>query len=167
MSEPESYTHRFVLPGKLEPAFALFSDPRWLNALTPPWFDLRPVGPVRTPLRVGSLIPYRLRWRGLPMRWTSRIVAWEPPYRLTYEQERGPYRTFVHEHLFRTGPAGTEVTDHVTFRSAAPRWFDRTLVRRDLERIFHHRSNAAEALFVSRPENLTLDLERAIQPDSV
>lgn len=158
MSEPESYTHRLVLPGPLEAAFALLSDPKWLNTLTPRWFDLRPIGPVPTPLRAGSLIPYHLRWRRLPMRWTSRITEWEPPYRVTYEQARGPYRAFVHEHIFRAGPAGTEVTDRVAFRSAAPRWIDRTLVRRDLERIFRYRSNAAEALFEARPQRPTLNV---------
>lgn len=165
MREPESYTHSFMLPGRLEATFNLFSDPRWLNALTPGWFDLRPIGSIPTPLRAGTLVPYRLRWRGLPLRWTSLITEWEPPHRLTYEQHRGPYRTFVHEHVFQATAGGTHVTDRVTFRSPAPRWFDRLLVRRDLGRIFRHRSDAAQGLFADRAVPPALRLPCLDQPD--
>jgi ligand-binding SRPBCC domain-containing protein len=51
------------------------------------------------------------------MRRTSRITDWEPPHRLTYEQARGPYRWFRHEHSFETEGDGTRVVDKVIYRA--------------------------------------------------
>src|SRR5438270_380702 len=43
-------------------------------------------------MSTGSLIEYPLRWRGLPLRWTTINEAWEPPHRFVDTQLKGPYR---------------------------------------------------------------------------
>ena len=48
----------------------------------------------------GAQISYRLRLRGLPLRWRSEITAWEPPHRFVDEHAAGPYRSWVHERRF-------------------------------------------------------------------
>ena len=63
----------------------------------------------------GALIDYRLRIRGLPVRWRSRIAAWDPPRRFVDEQVRGPYRLWIHEHAFEPRAGGTLVRDHVRY----------------------------------------------------
>jgi ligand-binding SRPBCC domain-containing protein len=139
------YSCSFTLPARLDQAFELFSQPSLLNALTPRWFDLRPLGAVPERLGIGSEISYALHWRGLPLHWTSRIVECQPPHRLTYEQVRGPYRSFCHEHRFSAAAGGTRVVDRVVFRGPAGATLDRLLVRRELERIFRFRARAARA----------------------
>lgn len=146
MNRTSTYTHHFTLEAGLAETFELFSDPRALNGLTPAWFNLKPAEPVPAPLGVGSQISYRLRWRGLPLRWTSRIAEWRSPELLTYEQERGPYALFRHEHRFEAVGAATRVIDRVDYRSGFGSWLDRTLVKADLERIFEHRARHARAL---------------------
>jgi ligand-binding SRPBCC domain-containing protein len=118
-----------------------------LNTLTPSWFDLEPQAHELQTLAPGVEITYRLRWRGIPLRWTSRIVDWEPPVRLTYEQVQGPYRWFRHEHLFEAEGTGTRVIDTVLYRAPGSRPIDRLLVRPDLKRIFRHREQAARLAF--------------------
>ncbi|MDH5521305.1 MAG: SRPBCC family protein [Acidimicrobiia bacterium] len=146
MSRNSTYSCHLTLEAGLAETFDLLSDPRALNGLTPTWFQLRPYEPVPTPLQVGSKISYRLRWRGLPLRWTSRMTEWRSPVLLTYEQERGPYAFFRHEHRFEAVGDATRVIDRVDYRSGFGSWLDRTLVQADLERIFEHRARRARAL---------------------
>lgn len=146
MSRPRSYEVRFLLPATIERCFALFCDPSRLNSLTPDWFDLRPLEPAPKALSAGTEIAYRLRWRGLPMRWTSRIVEWEPPQHLTYEQALGPYRSFRHEHRFHPVSGGTEILDRVIYRPYGGSVTDRLFVRSDLETIFRHRAERSREL---------------------
>lgn len=141
-----TYSHVFRLEATLEEVFGLFSSPALLNELTPDWFDLVPLAGAPEHLAQGVEIPYALRWRGVPLSWTSRIVHWEPPHRLTYEQARGPYRFFLHDHLFQAEPDGTRVVDRVDYRVLGGSLIDRLLVRPDLERIFTHRAEAARRI---------------------
>jgi ligand-binding SRPBCC domain-containing protein len=59
--------------------FLFFSRPENLQVITPPWLGFRMV---ETPeiLAAGSSIRYRLRWRGLPIRWTTEMSEWNPPH---------------------------------------------------------------------------------------
>lgn len=137
------YAHRFDLPAPVDRCFELFADPNRLDSLTPPWFSLRPTDRPPGRVRAGDEISYRLRWRGLPMRWTSRIVECDPPHLLTYEQVRGPYRFFRHEHRFRSIVGGTEILDQVRYRPYGGWAADALFVRRDLAAIFAFRSRRA------------------------
>jgi len=149
MRTPSSYSHVFSLPSGVEETFRLFSDPRLLDTLTPTWFELEPTCGFSLPLAPGAELSYRLRWRGLPLRWTSRIVDWEPPHLLTYEQVRGPYRTFRHEHRFEAEAGGTRVIDRVVYRTLGGNPIERFLIRPELERIFRHRERAARPILVT------------------
>jgi ligand-binding SRPBCC domain-containing protein len=162
LSQSNTYTHAFELPAGVEATFELFSDPHRLNTVTPRWFDLEPQAHVPQKLAPGVEIIYRLRWRGFPLRWRSRIVDWEPPYRLTYEQVEGPYHWFRHEHLFETDGDGTRVVDRAIYRPPGGRLTDRLLVRPDLERIFRHREQAARRILGPVGDRRT-DLERPEQ----
>lgn len=136
-----SIERRIVLPVSTDRAFHLLSDPLRLDELTPAWFRLRPLA-VPARLEVGTTIEYRMRWRRLPLRWVSVMTDWQRPHVSTYEQLRGPYRFFRHEHLFRAVSAGTEVTDRIQFLTArlplAP-----GLIQRELEAILDFRAVAA------------------------
>lgn len=151
MTRLSSYSYSFVLAAEPEDTFELFSRPERLNSLTPSWFDLRPSAPVPAAIVPGMVIPYRLRWRGLPMRWVSRIEELRPPVLLTYKQLRGPYRLFVHEHHFSEDAGGTRVVDRVTFKAPGGWPVERWLVQPDLERIFRHRAEAAQRILGDPP----------------
>lgn len=143
MTAVSAYRHVFRLPAEREALFELFSDPRLLDTLTPPWFRLRPLGELPRRLRAGSEISYRLRWRGVPLRWTSRITDWRPPGFFAYEQLRGPFRYFRHEHSFEASGGGTEVVDRVVFRAPGGSLADRLIAGPDLRRIFAFRERQA------------------------
>ena len=105
-------------------------------------------------LRLGALIEYRLRWRGLPISWKTEISAWEPPYRFVDRQLKGPYRQWVHEHTFEGRDGGTLMRDRVDY--AVPGWFlepviSRAVVGPDVRRIFQYREGKMRQLFTPPP----------------
>jgi ligand-binding SRPBCC domain-containing protein len=128
-----------------ERAFAFFADARNLEAITPPWLRFRVVTSEPITMAEGTLIDYRLRLHGLPLRWRTRIDAWEPPNRFVDTQLRGPYALWEHTHTFAAAGAGAVVmSDRVRYALPllAPAWF----VRRDLDRIFDYRREAIRRL---------------------
>lgn len=127
------------LPAPREEVFGFFADAGNLEALTPPWLRFRILTPAPVEMREGTLIDYRIRLRGLPMRWRSRISRWEPPHRFVDEQVRGPYRRWRHEHEFIARGEGTLCIDRVEYRVAFDRLVHSWLVGPDLERIFAFR----------------------------
>lgn len=145
--QTSTYAYRFHLPVDRDAVFALFADPRWLDRLTPPWFRLRPLEEIPETLGVGSEISYRLRWRGLPFVWTSVMTDWRAPAFFAYEQKRGPYRFFRHEHFFEDAAGGTDVLDRVLYRAPGGTLADRLIAGPDLRRIFAYRERRALRLF--------------------
>jgi len=130
--------------------FAFFSRPENLQQITPDWLDFR-ILDVSTPeLRRGTLIRYALRWRMVPLRWTTEIVRWEPPHRFVDEQISGPYKLWHHEHRFEPQGNGTVMFD--TVRYALPLGvfgsvMQTVLVGRDVDTIFDYRSGRIRKLF--------------------
>jgi ligand-binding SRPBCC domain-containing protein len=137
------------LPKPIEEVFTFFSRPENLQVITPPWLDFRMVEAPQNLVK-GSLIRYRLRWRWMPIRWTTEITEWNPPYRFEDREISGPYALWNHEHDFTAEKGGTTMRDRVTY--ALPFGFVGRLahplfVGRDLERIFDFRAATMRRLF--------------------
>jgi ligand-binding SRPBCC domain-containing protein len=144
--------------------FRFFSDPANLGEITPPWLDFRVVGCSTPVIGEGTLIDYKLRLRGLPLRWRSRIDSWNPPHGFIDEQLTGPYRSWIHEHLFEDLGGSTLVRDRVRYSVLGGALVNRLLVRPDVERIFDYRSKRLAELFgsgvmPSSPGGNSLELE--------
>jgi ligand-binding SRPBCC domain-containing protein len=109
--------------------------------------DFRVVTPEPIEMQVGTLIDYRLKLRGLPFGWRTRITAWEPPHRFEDTQLKGPYRLWVHEHTFEPHPQGTLCTDRVRYAVPGGPLVHWLLVRRDVEAIFDYRERVLRDIF--------------------
>ncbi len=133
----------------LDEVFEFFADAGNLEALTPPWLSFEILTPRPLTMAVGTLIDYRIRLRGLPMRWRSEITVWEPPHRFVDEQLRGPYRRWSHLHRFRERDGGTDVIDDVEYAVWGGALIERVFVRRDLRRIFDYRQQRLPELLAS------------------
>jgi ligand-binding SRPBCC domain-containing protein len=135
------------LPRTPEEIFPIFADANNLETLTPPWLHFHIVTPRPIAMREGALIDHRLRVRGIPLRWRTRINVWEPPHRFVDEQLRGPYRQWIHEHTFEPRDGGTLARDRVHYAVALDFLVHRWLVRPDVERIFEFRQEKLRKLF--------------------
>jgi ligand-binding SRPBCC domain-containing protein len=136
------------VPQTIEAAFAFFSRPENLQAITPEWLDFR-ITNAEDHLRTGSLIRYRLRWHGIPLRWTTAITDWNPPHSFVDTQLSGPYALWQHEHRLMSENQGTRIRDEVTHAlplGIAGHITHRLLVRRDVEAIFDFRQRRLREL---------------------
>lgn len=136
-----------VVPRAQDEVFDFFSDAMQLEAITPGWLNFRVLTPHPIEMHVGRTIDYRLRIRGLPLRWTSEITAWDPPSFFVDEQRRGPYRHWRHEHTFESCDEGTRVGDIVHYGVPGGALVHWLAVRRDVERIFAYRQQALREIF--------------------
>jgi ligand-binding SRPBCC domain-containing protein len=135
------------LPRPKEEVFPFFAAAENLEAITPDWLRFSLLTPPPREIGKGTRLEYRLHLRGIPVRWTSEITAWEPPFLFVDEQRRGPYRFWRHEHRFADAPAGTVVADDLRYALWGGRLIDWLFVRRDLQRIFEFRQQQLSAKF--------------------
>ena len=138
---------RMSMPLPLEDVFAFFSDAPNLESITPPELRFRILTPQPIPMREGTLIDYRLRLLGVPLRWKARIRRWQPPTGFVDEQVRGPYRLWEHTHCFYDDGDETIIEDVV--RYGLPFWpfgeIAHPVVRLQLGRIFRFRESAVRS----------------------
>jgi hypothetical protein len=131
------------LPGTPDEVFPFFADAHNLEAITPPFLRFRIVTPGPIPMRVGTLIQYHLRFRGVPVSWLTSIQEWDPPHRFVDQQVRGPYALWHHTHDFRpSGDGGTVIADTVRYAigfGPLGELANRLFVARDVAAIFDFR----------------------------
>lgn len=127
------------LPGVTQRAIWDFhGDPAVLALLTPPEKALRMVERPAT-LGRGARVVLEVRQFGVRLRWISTFAEWVPPARFVDVQEKGPFASWRHEHLFTDGRLVDRVTYEVPLAHLGGRLFDVLLVRPDVVRMFAYR----------------------------
>ena len=142
------YKTELWVPRPRDEVFAFFSDAANLNAITPAWLHFRMVTKSPIDMRAGTLIDYRMRIRGIPVSWRTKITEWDPPFRFADEQLRGPYTLWRHEHDFESQDDGTLVRDKVNYAVPFDFIAHGLLVKRDVQRIFAYREERLRELFL-------------------
>jgi ligand-binding SRPBCC domain-containing protein len=130
--------------------FPFFSEAQNLEVITPPWLKFEVLTPAPIAMRVGTLIDYRIRIHGVPIRWRTEIAEWQPPARFVDVQLRGPYRLWHHTHSFEESAGGTLCVDRVRYRPRGGALVHWLFVRRDVERIFEFRRHKMSELLGGR-----------------
>ncbi|MEE9226693.1 MAG: SRPBCC family protein [Acidobacteriota bacterium] len=129
--------------------FRFLSDPRNLARITPPWLRFRMVRQSTPEIGIGTVFTYRLRIRGVPILWKSRIKEWKENEFFIDIQVKGPYSHWNHMHMFEEKDGGTVIKDRVIYRVPFG-WIGRMvagrMVRSDLHRIFQYRRQVIEQL---------------------
>jgi ligand-binding SRPBCC domain-containing protein len=134
----------------LRDVFDFFSEPQNLGRITPAMGFRILDGPQRR-LRADDRISYRLRIFGVvPVTWRTRITKWTDGVEFADQQERGPFRRWLHTHTFRERDGGVEMHDRVEYElpfGKVGKMVGGWLVRRELEKIFDYRGEAIRRIF--------------------
>lgn len=87
---------------------------------------------------------------GIPVKWVTEITHVDKPHYFIDEQRFGPYKFWHHEHRFKAIKQGVEIIDLIYYE--LPLGIVGTLinaikVKRDIEAIFHYRTDKLNELF--------------------
>jgi ligand-binding SRPBCC domain-containing protein len=140
------------LPQPRAEIFQFFADPANLERLTPRWLRFEIISEDAQPVTEGARLDYRLRIRGVPIKWQSEITIWNPPRRFVDRQAKGPYKSWVHEHTFLEHGGGTLVNDNVQYSVFGGALVNRIFVAPDLDRVFKYRHRTLKTIFRSSDE---------------
>lgn len=133
-----------------EELFKFFADASNLEKITPSLLGFKVITPTPIAMAPGTLIDYKLKVRGVPIRWRTLIATWDPPNRFTDEQLKGPYKRWHHTHSFTDEAGGTRCNDLVEYAPPggplAP-IINKLVVQRDVEKIFAYRAKILAEMF--------------------
>lgn len=147
--------HEQKLPISLEEAWAFFSNPRNLDAITPDDMGFRIETCHSEEMHEGQIITYRIRVApGVRLSWVTEIKSVEPGRSFVDEQRFGPYKFWHHRHTFEEIEGGVSTEDLVHY--AVPFGIlgepaRRILVAPRLRAIFDFRRRALEKRFGRMP----------------
>lgn len=132
------------LPISLEEAWAFFSVPDNLDAITPEdmGFEILTRNEGRT--YAGQIIRYRVRpLLGLPLSWVTEITHCKDLSYFVDEQRFGPYAMWHHQHHFKAVDGGVEMDDILDYKLKGG-WLGKLLtgwlVHGKVQGIFDHRT---------------------------
>ena len=104
-----------VLQCPPEAAFGFLVQPHNLQQVTDPTVGFKFVDMPEV-LQLGTRFEFLVQGFGLPQRILHEIVEFDAPHRYVENQVRGPFRHWVHEHLFEAiDGAGVRVIDRIEF----------------------------------------------------
>ena len=135
------------LPCPRHEVFPFFGEARNLETLTPPWLKFEVLTPTPIIMRPGTLIDYRIKIHGIPIRWRTEITKWDPPHRFVDNQLSGPYALWHHTHTFEEKEGGTLCKDNVRYWPRGGVLMNWLFVRRDVDRIFAYRRQRLLEIF--------------------
>lgn len=123
--------------------FKFFSDENNLEKITPPYLQFKIIGKSTDKIKTGTLIDYKLKIHGIPLKWKSQITTFVENKTFTDVQLSGPYSKWEHQHDFIAYKNGTLIKDEVVYKvpmgilgkiTAGP------FVNQDVRNIFKYRS---------------------------
>jgi ligand-binding SRPBCC domain-containing protein len=137
-----------LVPGSMETVFDFFSSAENLERITPPELGFKILNPLPIKMEQGTLIDYRIRLFGIPLKWQTLISKWEPKRQFVDEQLKGPYAQWVHTHSFEATNNGILMRDEVNYRLPFFPFGEVMLpvVRLQLRRIFSYRTERIKEL---------------------
>jgi ligand-binding SRPBCC domain-containing protein len=148
--KPHVYNQVTYINRPLSEVFEFFSKAENLNKLTPPILEFKIITPLPIKMEKGTFIDYKIKLNGISFKWKTQITAWENNRRFIDTQIKGPYKIWIHEHLFEEENGQVKMTDTVQYLS--PGWFlepiiNKLYISKKVEEIFAYRTIELDKLF--------------------
>ena len=133
----------------IEEVYEFFGDAHNLEKITPPFLNFKVLDQSTPKIQEGTVFNYRLKVRGIPIHWRSRIIQWKTNENFVDYQLKGPYLVWHHTHRFIPYKNGVLMYDIVRYKS--PGWlfepFVNLYVTGDVKKIFQYRYKVIAEIF--------------------
>ena len=139
-----------LIPASRPEVFKFFEDPNNLHLITPKTLGLQITHVDPLPVRRDFRIEYTIKWLFLRLKWVTRITQYDPPELFADIQEKGPYKSWRHEHIFEEAGDQTLMRDHVQYElpfGILGSIAHRLIVAEQLRQIFEYRAQQVRKLF--------------------
>lgn len=144
------------IPISLDEAWAFFSNPANLQAITPSNMGFKVISKHHGDVMyAGQIIEYTVKpVLNIPLYWMTEITQVKDKEYFIDEQRFGPYSLWHHQHHFKAIDGGVEMTDIIHYKN--PMWFlgriaNTLFVKKQLEGIFDFRFKKVEEMFGKWP----------------
>lgn len=137
------------VPRDIDTVFKFFSDAKNLEEITPPFLNFAISKMSTKAIHKGTLIDYKLKLKGIPMKWRTLISEWNPPHAFVDTQLEGPYQVWHHTHRFEKLGEGTLLSDEVKYKlplGFLGQMMASSFVQSDVEKIFKFRREVIQKL---------------------
>ncbi len=138
------------IPRTKEEIFPFFAEARNLESITPKKLHFKILDVSEDPIKEGTIINYKLKIDGIPVKWRTIIKKWNPPHYFVDNQEKGPYKKWYHLHNFEDLGSGTLMTDQVDLQiplGALGYFASSWKVLKDVNHIFEYRKKVIFDMF--------------------
>lgn len=135
---------------KLEDVFAFFEKVENLEKITPPWLQFKIISNRPYIVKENSEFEYTIKILGIRVKWKSIISEYNPPYKFVDTQIKGPYKKWVHSHIFKEFPNFILMIDSVEYElygGFLSPIINRFFVRKKLNDIFDYRKLKIQETF--------------------
>jgi hypothetical protein len=137
----------------LTEVFDFFKDAKNLEKITPEYLQFKILSMNTKEIKEGSLIHYKLKLHGIPFKWRTLISRFKENEMFIDQQQKGPYKKWVHTHTFTEMNGGTLINDHVVYKlplGSLGRTVAGKFVKNDVESIFSYRKEVIDKHFSNK-----------------
>lgn len=141
MSSLHHFCRQSIMPVDLTTLFAWHERPGALERLIPPWDPLQVVKKDNH-IKKGARVTLRMQVGPIPLAWQALHTDYEPLAFFRDEQQRGPFRSFIHTHRFLPGPHQHAILqDTIEYQLPLGPLGNllQPFIQRQLSRTFHYR----------------------------
>ena len=132
-----------IIEKPIKNVFEFFKTPENLERLTPDSLNFHFLTPTPITMKEGSIIDYQLSVFFKTIRWTTYITNYDPPYKFSDVQLKGPYSFWHHTHQFESLDQNkTKMIDEVRYQlpfGVFGKIAHTLFVKRQLNDIFNYR----------------------------
>jgi ligand-binding SRPBCC domain-containing protein len=135
------------VPHPIKKVFEFYASAENLNLITPPLLEFKILSDSKIIIKEDSIIKYKLKLHGFPIKWVSKITNWNPPHKFIDTQIKGPYIKWNHLHEFKETSEGTIIHDYVDYIVPGGALIHSLFVKKDLLTIFNYRKDILKTIF--------------------
>ena len=129
------------------------SSPKNLEKITPKWMKFEITSKVADKITSGMIITYRVTpLLNFPLNWVSEITSVKEKVAFIDQQNKGPYKEWIHEHKLELTPEGIVMHDIVKYIppfGIIGRIANHIFIKKRVEKIFDYRKQFLDAMFNS------------------